>query len=79
MNYKNEINVLRIRSHQQDYKLFIKWNQDWTLHEAIDNQIIRLEFPEKYLSDAEDMVFSINGENVVFLSDTLRVIGSCHL
>ena len=76
-NEKNEIsrNSFRLKksqqSHQKDYKLFIKWNQDWTLHEAIDNHVIRLEFPEKYLSNTEDMVFSINGENIVFSSDSL--------
>ena len=59
------------RSHQQNYKLFIRWKQDWTLHEAIDEDIIRLEFPEKYLSNSKDMVFSINGEDIVFSSDTL--------
>ena len=59
------------RSHQQNYKLFIRWNQDWTLHEAIDEGIIRLEFPEEYLSNSEDIVFSLNGENIVFSSDTL--------
>ena len=59
------------RSHQQNYKLFIRWNQDWTLHEAIDENIIRLEFPEEYLSNSEDIVFSLNGENIVFSSDTL--------
>ena len=58
-------------SHQQNYKLFIRWNQDWTLHEAIDEDIIRLEFPEEYLSNSEDIVFSLNGENIVFSSDTL--------
>ena len=59
------------RSHQKNYKLFIRWKQDWTLHEAIDENIIRLEFPEKYLSNSENMVFSINGEDIVFSSDTL--------
>ena len=59
------------RSHKQNYKLFIRWNQDWTLHEAIDENIIRLEFPEEYLSNSEDIVFSLNGENIVFSSDTL--------
>ncbi len=58
-------------SHQKNYKLFIKWNQDWTLHEAIEDNIIRLEFPEEYLSNSEDMVFSLNGENIVLSSDTL--------
>ena len=59
------------RSRQQNYKLFIRWNQDWTLHEAIEDNIIRLEFPEEYLSNSEDIVFSLNGENIVFSSDTL--------
>jgi len=59
------------RSHKQNNKLFIRWKQDWTLHEAIDEDIIRLEFPEEYLSNSDEMVFSINGENIVFPSDTL--------
>jgi len=69
---RNSFRLKNIRqSHQKNYKLFIRWKQDWTLHEAIDEDIIRLEFPEKYLSNSEDMVFSINGEDIVFSSDTL--------
>ena len=59
------------RSNQKNYKLLIRWNPNWTLHEAIDENIIRLEFPEKYLSNSEDIVFSINGEDIVFSSDAL--------
>ena len=63
---RNSFRLKRTRKdHQKNYKLFIRWNQNWTLHEAIDNNIIRLEFPEEYLKNSDDRVFSIDGGNIL--------------
>jgi len=69
---RNSFRLKRTRKdHQKNYKLFIRWNQNWTLHEAIDNNIISLEFPEEYLKNSEDRVFSIDGINIL-LTDSLK-------
>ena len=59
------------RDHQNKYKLFIRWNQDWTLHEAINDNEILIEFPEDYITNPDSLVFSINGENII-LADSLE-------